>query len=228
MKICLHLGAHATDDGRLVRSLLRSRTTLAPEVVHIPAPRRYRQILRESLSILNGMPASKEVQQILLDVMVENDGIERLILFHEGLVAIPARAISIDGLYPMAPSRVAAIRNMFPDHETALFLALCNPATMIPALAQRLGADGYNIVMGEASVLRLRWYSTIAAILQANPGVDLTLWCHEDTPRVWPEVLRAIGGVEPNVPMEGELDMLYNLLTEEGFSALTTALEGVR
>ncbi|MGB3147807.1 MAG: hypothetical protein WBA91_08630, partial [Paracoccaceae bacterium] len=49
-----------------------------------------------------------------------------------------------------------------------------------------------------------------------------------DTPRVWPEVLLALGGVAPDAPMEGELDMLYNLLTEEGFSALTTALEGVR
>lgn len=227
MRIALHLGAHATDDGRLVRSLLRSRDVLGALNVQVPGPRRYRQIIRETLNILNGARASGEVQQILFDAIIDGDSCESVVMSHEGLIAIPARAISEEGLYPMSPRRFAAFRNLFHDHDCRFFLALCNPATLVPTLAMRLGPDGYETVMAEASILRLRWLNTITQVVAANPGINLTLWSNEDMPLIWPEVLRAISGVADDVPMEGDHDLLYALLNEEGGAALSAALPGL-
>lgn len=224
MRIAFHLGLHCTDEGRLVRSMLRSRAELAPEGVHVPPPRRYRSLLRETLNILNGAPAPAEVQRLLIDTLIDTEDVQRLVLFHESLICIPSRAISEEGLYPMAPRRLAAFANLFPDHQTEFFLALCNPATMVPTLAARAGPDGYETVMAGANPLRLSWLATIRRAVEANPGLRLTLWCNEDTPFLWPEVLRAIAGHETPGPLEGDLDLLAALLTDEGLAALQADL----
>ena len=47
MRIVYHLGAHCTDEDRLVRCLLKNRATLAEQGIVVPAPTRYRKLLRE-------------------------------------------------------------------------------------------------------------------------------------------------------------------------------------
>lgn len=224
MQIVFHLGAHCTDEGRLVRSLLRSRGALLNHAVAVPPPRHYRTLLRETLSILGGATATAKMQSLLLDTLVDADAITRLVLFHENLVCIPQRAISEEGLYPMIGRRLAIIGRLFPDHEVSFQLALCNPATLVPMLALQAGPSGYETVMAGANVLRLRWLTTIRDIVQANPGIDLSLWCNEDTPLIWPEVLRGLAGVGPEVALDGDNDLLIALLTPEGWDWLQTAL----
>jgi hypothetical protein len=225
MQIVFQLGVHCTDDGRLVRSLLRSRGPLIHHGVTVPPPRRYRSMLRETLNILAGAPATSEAQELLIDTLTDEDGIRRIVLFHESLICIPQRAISDEGLYPMAPRRIAAFRNLFPDHEVEFHLALCNPAILVPTLALRAGPDGYEAVTDGARVQRLSWFATISRILEANPEARLTLWCNEDTPLIWPEVLRTLAGVGSDVALEGDFDLLAALLTDEGLAALQAEVQ---
>ncbi len=227
MRIVFHLGVHCTDEGRLVRALLRSRGALLSLGVAVPPPRHYRSLLRETLGILNGTAASAEVQELLLDVMVDAEGVSRVVLFNDSLICLPQRAISDEGLYPMAARRLATARGLFPDHLTEFHLALCNPATLVPTLAKRAGPDGYEAVMAGANLLRLRWLPTIRQVLQMNPGVQLTVWCNEDTPLIWPEVLRVLTGLAPEVALEGDNDLLATLLTPEGLAGLIPALAGL-
>ena len=224
MQIVFHLGAHCTDEGRLVRSLLRSRGALLERGVAVPPPRHYRSLLRETLGILGGAAATAEMQSLLVDTLVDAEGITRLVLFHDSLICIPQRAISEEGLYPMIGRRLAILGNLFPDHEVSFQLALCNPATLVPLLALQSGPGGYETVMAGANVLRLRWLSSIRYVVQTHPGIRLTLWCNEDTPLIWPEVLRGLAGVGPEVAFEGDNDLLATLLTPEGLKGLETAL----
>jgi hypothetical protein len=224
MQIVLHLGVHCTDDGRLVRSLLRSRATLDPLGIHVPGPRRYRSFLRDTLNILNGAPANDEVQAILREGLSDREDAARLVLFHENLICLPQRAISEEGLYPMAARRLHAVRNLFPGAEPDLFMALCNPATLVPLLALRAGPDGYETVLGGADLRRLRWLATVRRILDANPGIRLTLWANEDAALIWPEILRALAGLGPEAAMEGDLDLAAALMAEAGLDALSRDL----
>lgn len=227
MDIVFHLGVHCTDDGRLVRSLLRSRAPLMGMGIAVPPPRRYRAMLRESYNILNGMAAPADVESLMIDTLTDDEETRRILLFHEGLLCIPQRAISDEGLYPMAPRRMAGFASLFPSHRVELHMALCNPATLVPTLALRAGPNGYETVTDGAIVGRLSWLSTISRTLEANPGLELTLWCNEDTPLIWPEVLRALSGVEPDIELEGDLDLLAALLDDQGLAALTADLAGL-
>ena len=165
MRISFHLGVHCTDDGRLVRSALRSREVLASKGIHVPPPRRYRALLRDSLNLLGGAAATVDVQQAIFDALIDSDGANRLVLFHDSLLAIANRAITEEGLYVNAPRRLLAMQNLFPDHEVEFHIALCNPATLIPTLALRAGPGGYEATVGEADIEGLSWMRTVRRIL---------------------------------------------------------------
>lgn len=227
MQIVFQLGVHCTDDGRLVRSLLRSRAALDDKGIYVPGPRRYRSLLRETLTILGGTPASDDVEQLLLDSLIDTDGVQRMLLFHENLITLPQRAISEEGLYAALPTRLGWLRDLFPSHSVEFHLALCNPATLIPTIALRHGAQDYETITAGADPASLSWLSTIRKTLQANPGTTLTLWCNEDTPLIWPELLRSLAALPPKVALEGDLDMVEALLSEEGSVVLRDSLRDV-
>lgn len=226
MQIIFHLGVHGTDDGRLVKSVLRSRAGFDAARVQVPAPQRYRQLLREALTVLNNSPASTEVQQVLLDALLESDEAERLLLSHDNLICIPQRAVTDEGLYPMAAWKLGAIANIFPDHDVRIHMALCNPATLIPTLAMRVGTDGKDAVLTAPEPERLRWLPTFERLAEHSPDLDMTLWCNEDTPFIWPEVLRSVTGAPAAAALDGDIDLVATLLSEAGLEALKSALKG--
>jgi len=55
-------------------------------------------------------------------------------------------------------------------------------------------------------------------------GRRLVVWCNEDMPLIFPEVLRHLAGVEADTPLKGEDRLLRTLLTEEGQTALRARL----
>ncbi|MBS0565710.1 MAG: hypothetical protein JSR87_14940 [Proteobacteria bacterium] len=224
MRIVFHLGVHCTDDGRLIRSVLRSRSAFLDRPLHVPGPRSYRSLLRETLGILNGATASDEVQSLLLDALTDADEAERILLFHENLICLPQRIVSEQGLYAMAPRRLEAIANLFPGHQCEFHLALCNPAVLIPSLVQRGVAESYDAVMGGADLGRQRWLPTIRRIVEANRAIDLTLWCSEDAALIWPQILRRICALPPDMALDGDTDMAAALMSDAGAAALRDGL----
>ncbi|MGL4279559.1 MAG: hypothetical protein ACRCS0_04250, partial [Albidovulum sp.] len=59
---------------------------------------------------------------------------------------------------------------------------------------------------------------------EAVPDARFCLWCNEDTPLVWPELLHAVAGSDEAASLEGEDDMLTMLLSDEGLAALRSHL----
>ncbi|GAB4388058.1 hypothetical protein [Albidovulum sp.] len=224
MQIAYHLGAHGTDGGRLVRSLLKDRALLLDHGIAVPMPKTYRQALVRIVKSLGGAPASAEAQQVILDAVLEGDAPERLIFSHENLICYPSQAIRSRGLYAGLAQRVAALANLFPDTESEFFLAICNPALLVPALVEKVPEGGYENVMGGADPLTLRWAPAIRRVFEAVPDARLTVWCSEDMPLLWPDILRALTGLEASVALEGDLDMAGAVLLPDGLMRLQAFL----
>lgn len=225
LKIVFHLGAHSSDDGRLFRSVLRSREGF--ERVHVPASRKFRQLLRETLNILNGAAATLEVEKIVLDAILDGVSADRVILFNENLLCIPQRVVQGDALYAMAPRRFRAITGLFPSHDVSFHMALCNPAVLIATLMARATQADQQPAVEAGQALRLSWLETVSHVVQANPGIRLTLWCHEDTPLIWPEVLHAITGVPEDKELAGNWDLLHTLMDKSGFESLMAKMKAI-
>lgn len=67
MQIMFHLGAHFTDEDRLLKCLLANRDLLATEGVAVPDPKSYRGLLRDYAVKLKGKPATPAQQEEILD-----------------------------------------------------------------------------------------------------------------------------------------------------------------
>ncbi|MEO6298708.1 MAG: hypothetical protein ABIV25_13485 [Paracoccaceae bacterium] len=224
MRIVYHLGAHCTDDERLLRCLLKNRGVLANQGIVVPGPTRYRNLLRDTAVALKGQPASLDTQALVLEQIMEEDKAERLILSWDSFLSFPPWAL--DGaLYPAAADRVRAFSQIFPQIEAEFYLALRNPATFLPALFDKQknnkgGAKDFNEFMKGVDIYSIRWSDVIERVLRANPDVPLGIWCDEDTPLIWPEVLQAVSGHAPATKLEDEHELLHQIMSAEGLKRM--------
>jgi hypothetical protein len=224
MRIIYHLGAHFTDEERLLRCLLKNRDLLAQHNIVVPGPKRYRTLLRETAIKLKGQPATVDAQALILEQIMEEDRADRLILSWESFLSLPNYVLK-DKLYPAAGERVRAFCQIFPEIEAEFHLAIRNPASFLPALYQRLKPENYSAFLAGADPFDLRWSDVVERILDANPDAPLTIWCDEDTPLIWPEVLRSVTGLPPETAIEGEDDLIATLMSGEGLTRLRGYLE---
>ena len=224
MRIVYHLGAHCTDEERLLRCLLKNRGTLAAQGIIVPGPTRYRTLLRETAVALKGQPASLDTQALVLEQIMEVDRADRLILSWDSFLSYPTWAME-GGMYRAAGDRVRAFCQIFPEIEAEFHLAIRNPASFLPALYDKQkgakgGAKDFAGFLKGRDPLEIRWSEVIDRILDMNPGVPLTVWCDEDTPLIWHDVLQAVSGHAPGTELEDAFDLLAQVMSPEGMKRM--------
>ena len=229
MRIVYHLGAHCTDDERLLRCLLKNRGVLATQGIIIPGPARYRTLLRETAIALKGQPASMDTQALVLEQIMEVDRADRLILSWDSFLSFPTWALD-SGLYRAAGERVRAFSQIFPRIEAEFHLAIRNPATFLPALFDKQkntkgGARDFATFLKGRDPMSIRWSDVVDRILELNPDVPLTIWCDEDTPLIWPEVLQAVSGHAPGTLLEDANELLAQIMSPEGLKRMQAYLQ---
>ncbi len=224
-RISIHLGAHCTDEDRLVKSLRRNLKTLEEHGVIVPAPRSYRPVIREIRSRLKGEPASRDAQDVLFEAILDTDDVDRLVLSHENFLANHLNAFKNGALYRNAGKNSAALRNLFPENPVEFFLAVRNPATFIPALHHVLQPGPFDEYVAGIDPDAVTWSDVVHDIREQNPEVPITVWCNEDTPLIWPEVLHEITGLDPTVGLKGGYDILAQIMAREGIKRLRVYLK---
>lgn len=224
MRIVYHLGAHGTDDERLLRCLLKNRGVLAEQSIVVPDPARYRNLLRDTAIALKGQAASIETQAIVLDQIMDEDQADRLVLSWENFLSFPQWVLR-GSLYPSAGERIRAFSQIFPQIEAEFHLAIRNPATFLPDLFTRQKNKTVDEFLDGVDVAELRWSDTIRDILTQNHGVPLTVWCDEDTPLIWPEVLQAVSGHAPGTRLADGNELLRKLMTDDGLARMQSYLD---
>lgn len=222
MKISFHIGAHCTDEEQLLRSLLRNADVLAQEGVCVPGPSRYRGILADVLNKLKGEKADLDTQEMLIEHFVDLEDAERIVFGHDMFLGAPFRAFENGVLYGLAERNTKRLRNLFPMHQVEFFMGMRDVSTLIPALAAKVPEDKLAEFLSGIDPLHLLWSDAIHAIREANPDCPITVWCNEDTPLIWPEVLHEVAGLDPEVRLMGGLDILVPLMAREGVNRLRT------
>ncbi|WP_092778071.1 hypothetical protein [Jannaschia pohangensis] len=220
MDIAIHLGAHCTDEDLILRTLADNAPLMARNGVALPAPNKARPALRKALqaggNLVPGMG-----NPLVGELLDGHDG-SRMVLSYEGFLGTYATVLSGPSMYPAAGQRCTMLRDLFPGHAVSFFLALRNPATLIPALFEASSVTDFGAFVNGHDLSAITWSEPIAAIRAACPEVPLTVWCNEDLPMIWTDVLEAISGVEG--PKIGDLAILEQIMTDPGIARLKTYL----
>ena len=224
MQIAFHIGANCTDEDRLLKSLLKNVDSFLQQGIGVPGPSRYRSLIREAIQGLAGKRPDPGARDILLDAITETEGLRRLVLSNDNFVCVPNRIFDHDMLYPQAEAKVSALRRLFPEDEISLFLGIRNPASFLHETMRRVTVDNLDDYLGVLEPQDIRWSDMVRRIKKAAPDIPLTVWCNEDTPLLWEQLIRRMSGVDPQTPVKGGLDLLASILTPEGLIALSDLL----
>lgn len=225
MQIALHLGAHCTDGDRLLNCLRRNADKLAEEGIMVPDFSRYRPVIREAMNVLQGDVAPPEMQQTLLDAMVDDDAATRIVLSHDSFLSVPGRSVEENELYTTTSFKGPRLRNLFARCDVELFIGLRDPATFIPAVFDRAQEKDFTAFIEGSDPLELRWSDMIKRLRAAIPDAPVTVWCNEDTPLIWPEILRELSGHDQFTVLDGQDDFLAELMSKAGLQRMQSYLQ---
>lgn len=225
MQIALHMGAACTDDDRLLKTLLKNTDSFAKEGIKIPGPGKYRRLIRETIQNLQGAEPAPETRDILVDAILDDESANRLVLSNSAFICVPNRVFEDRMFYPQAAAKVAGFGALFPDDDIELFLGLRNPATFVPATFEKGKTDNFAEFLAGIQTEQLVWSHVVETIRQALPRASLTVWCNEDTPLIWAQLVREISGVDPLTQISGGFDLLTTIISKDGMARLSSYLK---
>lgn len=222
MQLVLHTGVHHTEEERLVRCLIGNKDVFSAQGVAVPRPRNYRTLIRDTLNAMHKTPASPQAREVLIDALLEDRSADRVILSDPNFFRSSATAVQDGVLYPAAAVRMARMAQLFPDDRIEIFIAIRNPATLLPLLREDSSANDDAAFWGECDPLDIRWSDTVGAIRDAVPDVPITLWCNEDAPLLWGQIMRDMAGLASGAGLSGVHDLLETIMSREGMQRLRT------
>ncbi len=224
MRIAFHIGAHCTDEDRLLRSLLKNKGDLAKHGVAVPGPGKFRALLAEIIGKLRGGRADQTTQDVILEALCDSDDATRLILSFDNFLGNSKRAFEGGQLYPLIGDKVTRLRNLFPDTPVEFFIGIRDLATFIPAMYERDGNGDFAAFTRGLNPTDLHWVDVIETMHDAVPDCPITVWCNEDTPLIWPEIMRQIADLDHHVRLKGGFDLLGEIMAKEGITRLRAYL----
>ena len=225
INIVYHLGAPHTDNDQITWSLRKDAQLLTDKGVMLRRPKEYRPQLKEMIVELKGDEPSVADQEKLLASIVRNQPVDRLIMSDARFLGVPAWMLYGGAFYSNAAKNTARIRDLFPDNPCEFHLGISNPANFIPAVFNTQPDKSYEQFLDGADLATIRWSDVISAIQQENPECPLTVWCNEDTPIIWPTILREIAGLDPQTRLQGELDVIQEIMSQNGIDLLIKYLD---
>ncbi|MDO8884555.1 MAG: hypothetical protein U0934_17580 [Pseudotabrizicola sp.] len=203
---------------------MKNRDVLGAQGIVVPGPARYRSLLRDTAITLKGQPASRDTQALVLEQIMEEDRAERLILSWDNFLSFPQWVLK-ERLYPAAAERVRAFTQIFPEIEAEFHLAIRNPATFLPELFAKQRDKSFDQFMDGIDPMDLHWSEVIEDVLSNNPDVPFTVWCDEDTPLIWPEVLQAVSGHAEATPLIDTDELLAMIMSPEGLVRMNAYID---
>lgn len=218
MQLVLHAGAHFTEEERLMKCLLRNKDDFQKQGIAVPGPGKYRNLLRETMMAMENAPLAENARDVLLDAILDESSARRLLLSNASFLGIQRGILRKGLLYPIAAERIAYLATLFREDEIELFMALRNPATFLPAVFKHSSRETVEDFMDGVDPLTIRWSDTLRRIREAAPEVSVTVWCNEDAPLIWTEIIQEIADLDDGKEVVGGYDLLADIINSEGMT----------
>lgn len=199
-----------------MRVLLRNKGDFAKRGVAVPGPSTYRQLLRDSLNALDAAAPSEQAREVLLDAILDDDTADRLILSNAHFFGAPRAAVQAAQLYPKATERLLSMSRLFPKDEIELFMAMRNPASFLPAVFAQSPKRDIERFLGHSDPTVITWSELLLRIRETVPNIAITVWCSEDSPLIWAQIIREMAGLEHGQKIIGGFDLLSTIMSKEG------------
>lgn len=216
MRIIVHTGAHHTDEDRLLKCLLRNQEEFSERGIAVPGPGKYRTLLKESFNAMEASQASGQSRDILIDAILDESQADRMILSNAHFFGSQRFSVADGKFYPLAVQRMQQMTELFKGDTVEMAIGLRNPASFLPAVLERVGNAKRDEILGALDPYRLRWSDLLVQLRAALPDMPILLWCNEDTPLIWAQIIREMAGLPAGQKIIGGFDLLSDIMSKDG------------
>lgn len=220
MQVIFHCGAHGTEEDRLLKTLLRNKDRFRLHGTVVPGPGKYRYLLKDCMAALQEGQATTEARDVLWDAILEEEQADRVLLSNANFFGSQRQSIEGSQFYPEAEARLLSLQHLFAQDKLELYIGLRNPATILPGLLENAHPDRKAQVLSNLDPFHLRWSDLLTRLRRAVPQVPLNVWCFEDMPLIWAQIIRDMSGLEMNQRLDGGMDLLSTIMSREGMRRL--------
>ncbi len=225
MQIVLHTGAHLTDEDRLINCLMKNSSLFQQHGANIPRPAGYRKLIRTAMNDTSPFSASSTFSEVQKAVIGSSKA-DRHVISNSGFFGTEKMCFGSGELYRSAETRIGAIKNLFANDQLEMFMAIRNPASFLPLIFYNYHDSSTQERLLGDNLHSVRWSDFFVRIRQAFPDLPLTVWCNEDTPLIWSQVIREMTQIDSTVAFEGEFALMHEILSEGGLKQFQTFMEG--
>ncbi|SHH54996.1 hypothetical protein [Cognatishimia maritima] len=226
MQVALHFGAPYTDENRLQLCLGKNRERLQEVGTCIPRPASFRKSLRPVLHQFRKGTGDDALREEFITDVVGDTLPDRLVFSLDTFFGVPRLSVREDQFFPGYPDRMDSFLQLFDGADVELYFAICNPATYLQSLCKDHPGETLESLTEHSDPMRLRWSDFIARLRDIYPNLPITVWCNEDTPLIWPQILRDVAGVEAGFDFDGAFDLIEELMMPEGYKRFRDYLKG--
>ncbi len=224
MKVILHAGAHHTDSDRLLKCLLKNKQEFFRNGIAVPGPGKYRTLIKESFIALDSAAPADDARDVIVDAILDEEKADRLILSNTHFFGSPRFALGDGKLYPLATRRLRQAQQLFAGDSLELFLAICNPATFLPNVMSNASKRQQQDLLLNNPAREIRWSDMLTQVRSILPDLQVTVWCYEDSPFIWSNILKSFAGLTTAKNLKGRFDLLDDIMSEAGLKRLRAYL----
>ncbi|TRD17373.1 hypothetical protein [Palleronia caenipelagi] len=216
MHIAYHIGAHCTGSDLIVDTLRRNARLLGPQGIIVPDRAAYQKRMGDVIKATEQQDLTPAQQANLLHDFTKRGNARRLVLSNSGFLCVSGWAFSADGLYPQT-EKLGRMRGAFADHDVSFHLCIRDPATFLPALFRNQSRHkSLEALLDGVDPRTVRWSDFIRRIRETCPDSPITVWCYEDAPFIWLNVVRSMAGLPNETSVVGALDFANTEMSFEG------------
>jgi hypothetical protein len=117
------------------------------------------------------------------------------------------------------------LADVFHSDDVEVFMAIRNPATFLPNCYEKTSHDSIIDLLDGVDPRHVRWSDTLVRMREAAPEIPITVWCNEDAPLVWAQVIREMGGLAHGDYVIGSFDLLGEIMSKEGMARFVSYLK---
>lgn len=223
MRIAVHAGVHFTDGARLIKSVRKEQKCLKAVGIVAPAPRSYRTELKRFLNHSKSSEDMRKLQRLRMNSI--DDDAETLVLSSPSVFGREAQAIGAGHFYPSAVQNLVELKKLYPGSQIELFVGLKNPANFIHSAISKCRPRKAKKILTRMDPLVFCWSELVERLMEEVEVVRAHVWCHEDTPLIWSQILREILQIDYSVALKSEFDLVAELMLPEGYKRLLDYLQ---
>ena len=153
--------------------------------------------------------------ELLADILGNTEA-DRAIFTNGNFIRVPNRIFKNGVFYTLAVEKLQAFGTLFSGHDIEISICIRDPESFVPTAFGELHGRSYDRLMAGTRAEVLQWYGLIDQIRVTLPNAKSTAWGNENTPFIWPKLLRCVMWPTDEDPVEGGYDLIASALTQSG------------